>query len=137
MSDIEGIKKAVGVGYRKHITDYDTKLIAIPYAYVGNKQLVEHSTDELTAVCPVTGLPDFYCLNIRYLPNGHLVELKSLKMYLMKFRDVGILHEDLAQLILNDFVECTKPDRVEIELQVAPRGGIGTRVVAEYPTPKP
>jgi len=133
MSDVEGIKRAVGVGYRKHISEYDSKLVAIPMGFPDKKELVEHETDELTSVCPVTGLPDFYHLKISYLPAGLLVELKSLKFYLMQYRDVGILHEDLAQKVLVDFVAAVKPEMCVVDLTAASRGGIDTHVVAIYP----
>lgn len=132
-SDIEGIRKAVGAGYRKHISDYESKLVAIPYGFPGSSELVEHETDELTSVCPVTGLPDFYHLLVSYLPKELLVELKSFKFYLMQFRDVGILHEDLAQKILKDFVAIVKPEWCVVDLTAASRGGIDTHVVAKYP----
>lgn len=135
-SDIEGIKKAVGVGYRKHISDYDNKLVAIPLGFPGTREIVEHETDELTSVCPVTGLPDFYHLLVSYVPDLSLVELKSFKFYLMQYRDVGILHEDLAQKILQDFVAVVKPELCVIDLTAASRGGISTHVIAKYPEPK-
>jgi len=135
-SNIDGIKEAVGEGYRKHIAEYSKKLVAIPYGFPGTRELVEHETDELTSVCPVTGLPDFYHLTISYIPKTLLVELKSFKFYLMQYRDVGILHEDLAQKILQDFVTVVQPETCIVDLEAASRGGIGTHVVAKYPTPK-
>jgi len=135
LSNVEGIKAVVGVSYRKHISEYSKELIAIPFGFPGKRELVEHETDELTSVCPVTGLPDFYHMVISYLPKDLLVELKSLKFYLMQFRDVGILHEDLAQKILQDFVAVVHPEVCTVDLTAASRGGISTHVVARYPEP--
>jgi 7-cyano-7-deazaguanine reductase len=136
MSDVEGIKRAVGVGYRKHISEYDSKLVAIPMGFPDKKELVEHETNELTSVCPVTGLPDFYNLKISYIPDKLLVELKSLKFYLMQYRDVGILHEDLAQKVLQDFVAVVQPTMCVVDLTAASRGGISTHVTVMYPEEK-
>lgn len=133
MSDIEGIKAAVGASYRKHISEYSKELVVIPFGFPGEQELVEHETDELTSVCPVTGLPDFYHLKISYFPKDLLVELKSLKFYLMGYRDMGILHEDLATKILKDFVAVVKPDSCLIDLVAASRGGILTHVRVRYP----
>jgi len=132
MSDVEGIIKAVGKGFRKHITEYDTEIIPIPFKQQYPNERVTHRTDELTSVCPVSGLPDFYNLTISYIPDKLLIELKSLKMYLMSFRDVGVLHEDLAPLILNELVEKVDPKEMTLTMRVALRGGIGTDVVVEY-----
>lgn len=135
MSDVEGIKKAVGTGYRKHISEYSNELISIPY----NQKVLEkvtHFTDELIAVCPVTGLPDFYECTIEHVPGNLLVELKSLKFYLMSYRDVGILHEDLAAKIMRDIQAAIEPLWIQVTLEAAVRGGIGTKVVVnsgKYP----
>lgn len=92
---------------------------------------VNLSMGELTAVCPKTGLPDFYKVAIKYIPHLYLVELKSFKMYLTAFRNIGIFHEHLTNLILNNFVDACEPKEVEITLEVNPRGGI-TTVVHRY-----
>lgn len=131
ISNIEGIREATGVGFRKHITDYSTDIIAIPYNHIGNNEYVTYETDELTSVCPVSGLPDFAKLTILYVPGKLLPELKTLKFYLMSFRDVGILHEDLCQVILKEFYAKIKPLWVKVTLKVKPRGGIYTTVDAE------
>lgn len=93
---------------------------------------VNLSMKELTAVCPKTGLPDFYEVTIKYIPDLYLVELKSFKMYLTAFRNIGIFHEHLTNVILNHFVEACEPKEVEITLEVNPRGGITTKVHIYY-----
>lgn len=129
-TDAEAIKKAVGVGYRKHITDYDTKIVKIPVAYP-LQNYFKYETEELTSVCTMTGLPDFYYLCIEVVPRDHIFELKSLKFYLMAYRDVGILHEDLAPKILHDIFDVIDPLWMQVTLQAKTRGGIDATVIAE------
>ncbi|MFC2011679.1 preQ(1) synthase [Chloroflexota bacterium] len=107
-------------------------LEAIPFEYPGSATEVTYETDEFTAVCPWTGLPDFGKLTIRYLPNKSLVELKSLKYYLTSFRNVGILQEHAVNRILNDLVELLEPVSMIVEAEYNERGGIKGRTVAEY-----
>lgn len=130
MSDIKGIKKATGVGFRKHISDYDSKLIAIPIAYADRRYAV-YDTNELTSVCPLSGLPDFYQCTIEVVPEDRVVELKTMKFYLGAYRDVGILHEDLAVKIMKDIAECIDPLWIKVTLAAQVRGGISTTVIAE------
>jgi 7-cyano-7-deazaguanine reductase len=83
---------------------------------------------ELTAVCPTTKLPDFYVMKLLYEPDAKLVELKSLKMYLIQYRNVGILHEQLINELLEDFKVVVQPRWIFLELKVNVRGGIYTTV---------
>lgn len=83
---------------------------------------------ELTAVCPTTKLPDFYVMRLVYEPDERLVELKSLKMYLIQYRNTGFLHEQLVNEILEDFKAVVKPRWIFLELKVNVRGGIYTTV---------
>ncbi|MBI3991388.1 MAG: NADPH-dependent 7-cyano-7-deazaguanine reductase QueF [Candidatus Omnitrophica bacterium] len=87
---------------------------------------------EFTCICPKTGLPDFAAIRIRYIPDAWCVELKSLKMYFISFRNVGVFHEHLVNKILDDFVKYTKPRFCHIEAEFGIRGGIKTVVTAEY-----
>lgn len=130
-SDIEGIKKATGVGFRKHISDYDSKLIAIPLAYPAERRYAVYTTNELTSVCPLSGLPDFYECMIETVPDDMVVELKTMKFYLGAYRDVGILHEDLAVKIMDEIAECIDPLWIKVTLSSHVRGGIHTTVIAE------
>ena len=70
--------------------------------YDGNKQEINYETDELSAVCPFSGLPDYGVLRIEYIPNQKIVELKYLKYYITSFRNVGIYQEALTNRIYND-----------------------------------
>jgi len=107
-------------------------LEAIPFDYSGSDTEVEYETDEFTAVCPWTGLPDFGVLTISYVPDASLVELKSLKYYLSSFRNVGILQEHAVNRILNDLVRLLRPVAMTVEAEYKERGGIGTRTSASY-----
>ena len=107
-------------------------LEAIPFEYPGSATEAVYETDEFTAVCPWTGLPDFGKLVIRYLPDSSLVELKSLKYYLTSYRNVGILQEHAVNRILQDLVQLLQPVSMAVETEYRERGGIKTRAVAKY-----
>lgn len=102
------------------------------YVYEGESEVVTYKTNELIGVCPATGLPDIYDLDIVYVPNEHIIELKSLKFYLVEFKDIPIFHEHLAVRILADFVNAAKPKSAEVHLDVAIRGGISTLVIKKW-----
>lgn len=88
---------------------------------------------EFTSMCPVTGQPDFARILIEYIPNKLCIETKSLKYYLASFRSTRAFNETIINQILNDLVAISKPRRVVVIGQFAPRGGIGLKVIAEYP----
>ncbi|MBA7611351.1 NADPH-dependent 7-cyano-7-deazaguanine reductase [subsurface metagenome] len=92
------------------------------------KYVCEHIFPELTALCPTTTLPDFYTIRIVYEPHKKLVELKSFKLYLLKYRNTKIYHEELANEILEDFVKIVNPNWIFVELKVNIRGGISTTI---------
>ncbi len=100
----------------------------VEFEYPESHTVVEYEYPELTAVCPMSGLPDFYTVRLVYEPDKKLPELKSLKMYFVGFRNVGILHENLANRILEDFVAAVNPRWLLIELFVNNRGGVYTTV---------
>ncbi|HLF18326.1 MAG TPA: preQ(1) synthase [Candidatus Omnitrophota bacterium] len=93
---------------------------------------VHLNTSEFTCICPKTGLPDFAIINLTYGPHKLCIELKSFKLYLVAYRNVGIFHEHLTNKILEDFVKACQPRWAKIEVVMNPRGGIGTTVTAEY-----
>ena len=96
--------------------------------FYGKPSVITYETNELTAVCPMTGLPDYYTLRIIYVPDKYIPELKSLKYYLLWYRDKPVFHEHLATMILEDFIKYVKPTRAIVELDVNIRGGIKTKV---------
>ena len=91
---------------------------------------------EFTSVCPKTGLPDFGEIRITYVPGATCVELKSLKYYMIEFRNKGIFYEDATNQILDDLVEALQPRRMTVTGDFSVRGGIKTMVKAEYNSPR-
>jgi len=87
---------------------------------------------EFTSLCPMTGLPDFGCITINYRPNIKIVELKSLKFYLLQYRNLGIFYEHVVNRILDDLVEALAPKWMEVEGSFTARGGINTIVTAVF-----
>ena len=93
---------------------------------------IDITIPEFNAICPKTGLPDFGIIYISYIPNQYIVELKSLKLYIVKFRNCGIFHEHVTNKILDDFVKICKPKKIHIVGDFHPRGGIKTSVEANW-----
>lgn len=90
---------------------------------------------EFTCVCPKTGQPDFASFRIRYVADQANIELKSLKLYLWSFRQVGAFHEKVTNTICDDLVRVAKPRFLEVEGSFNVRGGIHTTVVCRHGTP--
>lgn len=88
---------------------------------------------EFTSICPRTGLPDFGTITIRYIPNQWVAELKALKIYFHGYRNVGIFQENVVNRILRDFVQAVKPRFCEVVGEFTPRGGLYTKITAQYP----
>ena len=108
-------------------------LLTFKFEYPEQQTQVEIDTDEFTAVCPWTGLPDYGTLLISYVPGESCIELKSLKYYLLSFRDVGIVQEHAANRILNDLVASCQPQSMTVTLDYKVRGGLHTSVSVQYP----
>ena len=109
------------------------ELVAIPNPHPGRDYEVRCETPEFTCVCPLTGQPDFATVTLTYVPDGSIVELKSLKLYLWSFRDEGAFHEDVTNRILDDVVAAILPRRLTVHTDWLVRGGIHTTVEASYP----
>ena len=90
------------------------------------------SCPEFTSVCPMTGLPDFGEIRISYVPDATCVELKSLKFYLLDFRNRGIFYEQATNQILDDLVAALAPRRMTVVGSFSARGGITTSVTATF-----
>ncbi|MGD8535993.1 MAG: preQ(1) synthase [Candidatus Aminicenantes bacterium] len=88
---------------------------------------------EFTSICPKTGLPDFGTIAIRYVPKSHCMELKSLKMYMLAYRDLGIFYENAVNRILEDIVKACRPVKAVVTGDFNPRGGLASVVEAHYP----
>jgi 7-cyano-7-deazaguanine reductase len=108
-------------------------LEAIDYQYAGRRDIdISISQPEFTSVCPKTGLPDFGTIIIQYCPKTKIIELKSLKYYLLQYRNVGIFYEHVVNRILDDLVAAVQPRWMKLIGEFTARGGIATRVVAAY-----
>ena len=110
-----------------------TSLLVFPYEYDYRPAEVVIDTNEFTAVCPWTGLPDTGNLTIKYVPDLYCIELKSLKYYLLSYRQVGIVQEHAASRILDDLVRACEPSSMTVCLDYTPRGGLHTVVTVRYP----
>jgi len=111
-------------------------LLTFDYEYPQQECEIVMDSDEFTAVCPWTGLPDFGTLTVRYVPHGKLLELKSFKYYLLSYRQVGIVQEHAANRILQDIVAVCQPRRLALTLDYKTRGGIHTAVEVAYKAPE-
>jgi len=107
------------------------KLECFPSQYKNYE--INISTPEFTSICPKTGLPDFGLIHIRYTPQALCLELKSLKFYLLAYRNLGIFNENAVNRILNDAVGACRPKQMEVRGEFNPRGGIKIEVIAKYP----
>ncbi len=99
---------------------------------VGEPIQIITTTEEFTSVCPFSGLPDFAAVTISYVPSRMCLELRSLKYYLMSYRDVGIWYEHLVNRMLNDLIEATEPLHMRVDIEANARGGLSSTVTAEY-----
>jgi 7-cyano-7-deazaguanine reductase len=97
--------------------------------------VIRHECPEYTALCPVTGQPDYGTIVIVYTPDRICVELKSLKLYLWSFRDEGHYFEQVTNLILDDLVKALRPRKLTVIGKFNVRGGIWSTVVARYEAP--
>jgi 7-cyano-7-deazaguanine reductase len=111
----------------------DAKLPEIetwPNQYPGYE--IEIVIPEFTSVCPKTGLPDFGKLTLRYIPDKLCLELKSLKMYELSYRNLGIFYENVVNKFLRDVVKSCNPIEATVIGEFTPRGGINSKVTATW-----
>jgi 7-cyano-7-deazaguanine reductase len=115
----------------------DAKLPAIetwPNQYAGYEITI--TIPEYTSICPRTGLPDFGTITIHYLPAKQCLELKSLKYYILAYRNLGIFYENAVNRILDDAVRACRPKWMVVRGEFSMRGGMRTTVEARYPRRK-
>jgi len=93
---------------------------------------IEIVIPEFTSVCPKTGLPDFGKLTLRYTPDKLCLELKSLKMYALAYRNLGIFYENVVNRFLRDVVAAVKPVGAVVIGEFTPRGGLEAKVTATW-----
>ena len=110
----------------------DARLMRFENRTLVRRYEVEFSCPEFTCVCPASGFPDFATLHIKYIPRKYCVELKSLKLYLNQYRDRGIFHEDVVNVILDDLAKLLDPWEIEVVGDFNVRGNIKTIVRAKH-----
>ncbi len=99
---------------------------------IGRKYEINHINNEFTSVCPITGLPDFAKVHLRYIPDKICIELKSLKYYYFDYRDKGIFYEEITNKILDDLKDVCDPLEMEITTEWTVRGGIHSIIKAKH-----
>ena len=107
-------------------------LVTFPNPTPGRDYVIRHRCPEYTAMCPVTGQPDFGTIDVIYVPDRLCVELKSLKLYIWSFRNEGHYFEQVTNQILDDLVRAIQPRRMRVVGRFNVRGGITTTVVARH-----
>jgi len=110
----------------------ESRLTAVENHYPGRSYEVDITLPEFTCLCPISGYPDFASIQVKYIPDKHIIELKSLKLYINGFRDKAMFHEQTVNLILDDLVEAIHPRYMKIIGDFNPRGNVKTVVTAEY-----
>ena len=124
-SDYEGLQKNIRNLKTPEIEVWDNQ-------YPDKNYTVVIDIPEFTCICPHTELPDFAHIKIEYSPIKYCIELKSLKLYTIFYRNLGIFHEHVINKLLEDFVGASDPRWVKITGTFNPRGGITTTVIREY-----
>ena len=119
-------KKHAVSGLREKLPE----LVVLPSKFKGYKITIV--IPEYTSLCPRTGLPDAGTVTIEYEPDASFVELKSLKLYILGYRNIGIFYENAVNRILKDFVKAVKPRWAVVRGEFNPRGGITSLVEAKY-----
>lgn len=107
------------------------KLEVWPNQYPG--YIITTRYPEYTSMCPKTGLPDYGAITIQYKPRKSCMELKSLKFYLLAYRNLGIFYENAVNKILHDIVDAVQPAWCVVKGEFTPRGGLNTTIFARWP----
>ncbi len=113
-------------------TQPSKQLETFPNHHADRTYMVTLSTDEFTCVCPATGQPDYANITIEYIPDGKILESKSLKLYLWSYRNEGVFHEHVTNVILDDLVNALEPRWCKVTADFSVRGGISISVQAEH-----
>ena len=117
-------------------TDYDPTLLeAFDNPHTQRDYMVELLCSEFTTLCPVTSQPDFATIHINYIPHVRMVESKSLKLYLLSFRNHGNFHEEVINTICNDLVALMDPKYIEVLGEFNSRGGIAIHPYVNWAHP--
>ncbi|MDH5740537.1 MAG: preQ(1) synthase [Nitrospira sp.] len=128
--------KTTKLGYNERhaksgITASLPKIETFPNQYKGYEITIE--IPEYTAMCPKTNLPDFGTITLHYMPDNACLELKSLKMYIYAYRNLGIFYENAVNRILHDVVQSCRPVWANVTGTFTARGGLSSRIEAKFP----
>ena len=130
----EGLK-ALGAKTANRM-DYSPEVLeAFENRHQENDYWVRFNCPEFTSLCPITGQPDFAEIRISYIPDKRMVESKSLKLYILSFRNHGDFHEDCVNTIMKDLIKLMDPRYIEVTGFFTPRGGISIHPYANYGRP--
>jgi 7-cyano-7-deazaguanine reductase len=121
----------------RQIANPRTILDTFPNPRPGRHYEVRFVFPEFTSMCPVTGQPDFATITITYVPDRKCVEMKSLKLYFLAYRNKGIFYEAVVNTILDDLVAVLHPRQMTVMGDFAVRGGTAATVTAHHPAPAP
>ena len=128
--DFEPLDRSYPVESQESI---DTEVLdTFPYEYSDRSIDLEITTDEFTSICPLSGLPDFGTITVEYVPDKLCIELRSLKYYLLSYRQVGMYYEHVVNRVLEDLVKVCKPKRMTVAANYTPRGGLKTKATASF-----
>lgn len=110
----------------------ESQLTPVPNHYPDRDYEVNITLPEFTCLCPISGYPDFAVIRVTYIPDRSIIELKSLKLYINKFRDREMFHEQTVNVILDDLVAAIKPRYMKVVGDFNARGNVKTVVTSEY-----
>ena len=126
----------LGAGRVQYPADYAPEILeTFPNRHPNRDYFVKFNCPEFTSLCPITGQPDFANICISYVPDGKLVESKSLKLYLFSYRNHGDFHENCVNTILKDLVALMEPKYLEVWGRFLPRGGLSIDPYCNYGKP--
>lgn len=131
MTDAERAARAQNAGRAK--APKAGPVVTFPNPSPGRDYVIDIAAPEWTALCPLTGQPDFAEIRISYVPDAKCLELKSLKLYLHSFRDRGVFHEAVTNEILDHLVSSCRPRSMKVVGDFRVRGGLKTVVTVEHP----
>ncbi len=131
ISDPKRARRAQAAGLAK--APAAEPILTFPNPNPGRDYEIDIEAPEWTALCPITGQPDFGTIRIRYVPDRLCLELKSFKLYIHSFRERGVFHEAVTNEILDHLVASCRPRRMRVVGDFRVRGGIKTIVTAEHP----
>ena len=131
--DVPGMQKALLKNVESSDTIDSSVIQVLDYGFKTKRDIeIKIEQPEFTSRCPLSGLPDFGCITIRYTPDDKIIELKSLKYYLLQYRNVGIFYEHVVNQIIEDLVARVHPKHMEVLGNFTSRGGITTTAQVNF-----